>query len=139
MSEPHELRIRVRYHEADSMGVVHHAVYFVYLEEGRTELMRSLGIPYEDVERGGVAMGVRKIDVRYRGPARYGDVVRVLTWIRRIGGASIQFEYELRRAGDDELLLTGTVETVSVEMGTLKPVPTPDEIREAVTAGAPRR
>ena len=131
-TSPHELSIRVRYAEADSMGVVHHASYLIYLEEGRTELMRSIGVPYEEVEASGVAMGVRKIDVRYRLPAKYGDEIRVRTHVDRIRGASIRFAYELLRAADDAVLLTGTVETVCLDMASLRPTPTPETIRRAV-------
>ena len=132
MPLPHELRIRVRYSETDRMGVVHHSSYLIYLEEGRTALMRDLGLPYDEVEDSGFALGVRKLDARYRAPARYGDVLLVRTEVLRLGNASIHFGYEIRREGDDAILFTGSVETVCVESATLKPVPTPAHIRAAI-------
>ncbi len=116
------------------MGVVHHASYLIYLEEGRTELMRSLGVEYEEVERSGFAMGVRKLDVRYRGSARYGDEILCRTRITQLRGASIRYGYEIVRAGTEELLLTGSVETVSLELETMRPAPLPQGIRDAIAA-----
>jgi acyl-CoA thioester hydrolase len=132
MAAAHEHRIRVRYVETDQMGIVHHTNHLIYLEEGRTALMAKLGFPYEEVERRGLAMGVRRIDVRYRQVARYGDVIDVRTWIGGFRGASIDYDYELRRAADGELLLTGTVEVVCLGLGSLKPAPLPSDIRVAL-------
>ena len=132
----HEHRVRVRYSETDQMGVVHHANYLVYLEEGRTALMRDLGFPYEGVERRGLAMGVRSVDVRYRSAARYGDEIVVRTSVDRCRGASIVYTYELVRASDLDRLLTGTVEVVCLDLETFRPAPLPDDIRSAVEAYA---
>ena len=132
MSIQHELRIRVRYSETDQMGVVHHASYLVYLEEGRTALMRDIGVPYEEVERNGFAMGVRRVEVRYRLSARYGDEILCRTSIVKLRGASILYGYELVRASNDDLLLTGSVETVSLDLETMRPAPLPESIREAI-------
>ena len=132
MSLPHELTIRVRYSETDQMGVVHHASFLVYLEEGRTALMRDLGVPYDEVERSGFAMGVRKMDVRYRHPGRYGDVLRVHTDVKAVRSASIVFGYEVQRERDGKVLLTGSVETVCVEIPSLRPVPTPESLRRPI-------
>jgi acyl-CoA thioester hydrolase len=135
MTIHHELRIRVRYSETDQMGVVHHASYLNYLEEGRTALMRDIGFPYEDVERDGFAMGVRKVNVRYRQAARYGDEILVTTTLSKLKGASIVYEYVLTRVGDGETLLTGSVDTVSLNLKSLRPVAIPDGIKRVVEAG----
>jgi acyl-CoA thioester hydrolase len=133
MPEPHELSIRVRYSETDQMGVVHHASYLVYLEEGRTALMRALGFPYDQVEQRGLGMAVRKVDVRYRLAARYGDQVVVRTRVERFRGASILYAYEVVRAGDGELLVTGSAEVVCLALRDgFRPVPIPDDIRGAL-------
>jgi acyl-CoA thioester hydrolase len=134
MLEPHELQLRVRYAETDQMGVVHHASYLVYMEEGRTALMRSLGFPYEEVERRGFAMAVRRVEVRYRVAARYGDQVLVRTSIERFRQASILYVYEIVRAGDLELLASGSAEVACLERrdGELRPAPLPEDIRKAL-------
>ncbi len=132
MPEPHEILLRVRYSETDQMGIVHHASYLVYMEEGRTALMRALGFPYEQVERRGFAMAVRKVDVRYRVAARYGDQVVVRTWVERFRGASIQYGYEIVREPDRELLATGSAEVACLRLGDFVPTPLPDDIRASL-------
>jgi len=134
MPLPHELRLRVRYCESDQMGIVHHANYLVYMEEGRTALMRALGFPYEGVERRGLAMAVRKVELRYRSAARYGDEVLVRTTVERFRGASIQYGYEIARAEGGELLASGSTEVACVELEGLRPAPLPDDIRGALEA-----
>lgn len=133
MARRHELPLRVRYAETDQMGVVHHASYLVYLEEGRTALMRELGFPYEDVERRGFGMAVRKLELRFRVAARYGDQVLVRTWVERFRGASIQYGTEIRRESDGELLATGTAEVACLALReSFRPTPLPEDIREAL-------
>ena len=53
---PHRHRFRVRYGETDQMGVVHHSAYVLYVEEGRTMMMRDLGLPYSELEASGVVL-----------------------------------------------------------------------------------
>ena len=50
MPDSHEINVRVRYAETDRMGLLHHANYFVYFEMGRTEMLRSRGVSYREVE-----------------------------------------------------------------------------------------
>lgn len=133
MPKPHELLLRVRYSETDQMRVVHHASYLIYMEEGRTALMRALGFPYDEVERRGLAMAVRKVDVRYRLAARYGDQIVVRTRVERFRGASIQYEYEMVRESNQELLATGSAEVACLRLdGDMRPTPIPEDIRSAL-------
>jgi acyl-CoA thioester hydrolase len=134
MSAPHELRIRVRYAETDQMGVVYHANHLTYLEEGRTGLMEALGFPYADVERRGFAMAVRRVNVRYRQPARYGDELLVRTTVEHCRGASILYAYDLERCSDGTPILSGTVEVVCLSREGLRPAAIPEEIRLALEA-----
>ena len=134
MNQPHEHRLHVRYAETDQMGVVYHANYLVYMEEGRTRMMASLGLPYHELEAKGWALVVRKADVRYRAAARYGDELCVRTWVERMRGASILFRYEIERAADATLLATGSTELACVDLKTAERRPTmlPEELRERI-------
>jgi len=137
MPAPHELLLRVRYSETDQMRVVHHASYLIYMEEGRTALMRVLGFPYDEVERRGYAMAVRRVDVRYRMAARYGDEILVRTWVEAFRGASIAYRYEIVRAGDRELLATASAEVACLDLGgDFRPIALPDDIRGALERNA---
>ena len=71
--------IRVRYAETDAMGIVHHAVYPVWMELGRSDLLRDMGQEYSQWEAQGVLMAVGELRVKYRLPARYDELVTVRT------------------------------------------------------------
>ena len=79
----HLLDIRVRYAECDPMGVVHHTVYPVWFEMGRTELLRATGASYREFEEQGLFLVVVRLDVRYRQPARYDDELQLHTRLDR--------------------------------------------------------
>ena len=103
----HESSIAVRYAETDAMGVVHHASYIVWFEVGRTEWLEALGYTYAAFERSGFFLGVAKVGAQYRRPVRYGDPVRISTWPSEIKSRAIRFEYEVRHAETDELMVSG--------------------------------
>lgn len=92
--------IRVRYAECDPMGFAHHSVYPVWLEIARTELLRSAGLAYADLEKSGTLIVVVKLSLTYKKPARYDDPLDVTATLRRIGGVRIEHDYEVRRGHD---------------------------------------
>jgi acyl-CoA thioester hydrolase len=94
-----EITIRVRYAETDRMGLLHHANYLVYFEQGRTELLRSSGLAYKDLEDQGYLLVLTKIEVRYRSPARYDDILTLRTTVVRTTAVRIDHKYELLRDG----------------------------------------
>ncbi|MCS7046564.1 MAG: acyl-CoA thioesterase [Gemmataceae bacterium] len=100
-----EITIRVRYAETDRMGLLHHANYLVYFEQGRTELLRSQGLSYKDIEDQGFLLVLTRVQVRYRRPARYDDLLTLRTTVIRTSAVKIEHRYELRRG--DELLAEG--------------------------------
>jgi len=99
------IEIRVRYCECDPMGVVHHTVYPVWFEMGRTELLRATGRNYRDMEEAGIFLAVVRMQVAYRRPARYDDLLRLETTLSSAGHVKIEHTYELYRG--EELLCTG--------------------------------
>jgi acyl-CoA thioester hydrolase len=74
------------------MGVAHHASYVPWLEIGRSELLRECGVSYADLERAGTFLVVVKLDLRYRRPVRYDDLVEVRTTWK--GGSKVKIEHE---------------------------------------------
>jgi acyl-CoA thioester hydrolase len=129
--ETHETRLRVRYGETDQMGVVHHANYALYVEESRTNLMRERGCSYGELERRGYGLPVRRMEMRFRAPARYEQEIVVRTRIGKVGAASVTFESEIHRAGDEVHLASITVELACVDLRSpeRKPVVLPDDLR----------
>ena len=111
----HAHGVRVRYGETDQMGVVHHANYLLYMEDGRTHLMESLGCSYARMERDGIGLPVRKASLRFRSPARYDDRLVVLSRVERLGGASIAFAYEVR-SSTGALHAEGSTELACVDL-----------------------
>ncbi len=91
--------VRVRYAETDAMGIVHHAVYPVWMELGRSDFLRELGQSYAEWEAQGVRMSVGEIQVKYRSPARFDELVEVRTRLAEAGRRKVVFEYDVVRDG----------------------------------------
>jgi acyl-CoA thioester hydrolase len=124
MSESCRIEIRVRYPEADQMGVLHHSRYWEYFEMGRTELLRSRGVVYRDLEAKGVFFVVARCSARYYAPARYDDLLVLTTSVAKAGRAKIEHAYELRRRDDDTLLATAETTLACVGRdGRMMPMP----------------
>jgi acyl-CoA thioester hydrolase len=100
-----EIQIRVRYAETDRMGLLHHANYLVYFEEGRTALLRDQGMSYRDMEDKGYLLVLTRVQVRYRRAIRYDDVVTLKTTVSRTTAVKIEHTYQMFR--DGELLAEG--------------------------------
>jgi acyl-CoA thioester hydrolase len=90
--------IRVRYAETDAMGIVHHAVYPVWMELGRSDFLRELGQSYAEWEAQGVMMSVGELQVKYRASAKYDELVEVRTRLAEAGRRKLVFAYEIWRA-----------------------------------------
>lgn len=124
-----EIEIRVRYAETDKMGLLHHANYLVYFEQGRTELLRPLGVSYREMEDQGYFLVLHKIEVKYRRPAQYDDLLTLRTTVSRVTPVRIEHRYELMRAG--QLLAEGSSTLACVDReGRLQPLP--DWLQEGV-------
>jgi acyl-CoA thioester hydrolase len=113
MPEPRELtpsarpllegavRVRARYSECDPMGFVHHAVYPVWMEMARTELLRVSGVSYRDMEDADILLVIVKLECRYKRPARYDDDLLVSAKVIGGGRAKLVHAYEVRKVASD--------------------------------------
>lgn len=97
----------VRYAETDAMGIVHHASFIVYFEEGRSHYARQRGSDYASFERTGHYLTVAEVHARYLKPARYGQRLTVRCWIEETRSRSVTFAYEIVDADSRDLLVTG--------------------------------
>jgi acyl-CoA thioester hydrolase len=105
----HESRLRVRYAETDQMGVVYHANYLIWMEIGRVELVRSIGLNYKHVEDNeGLLLSVIEVACRYIAPARYDEEIAVTTAIVKANSRSIEFAYSIANCDTDRVLATGS-------------------------------
>ncbi|SFI74203.1 acyl-CoA thioester hydrolase [Kaistella treverensis] len=87
--------IRVRYAETDPMKYVYYGNYAQYFEVARVELFRELGMPYEAIEQRGIWLPVSQFSVKYLKPARYDQLLEIHTYITKIPGVKIEFDYEI--------------------------------------------
>ncbi len=123
-----EIAIRVRYAETDRMGLLHHANYLVYFEQGRTELLRTNGLSYKDLEDQGYLLVLTKIEVKYRWPARYDDLLTLKTTVTRTTTVRIDHRYELFCEG--RLLAEGSSTLACIDREG-RPQALPDFLRDS--------
>jgi acyl-CoA thioester hydrolase len=102
-----ETTFHVRYAETDQMGLVHHAAYIVWFEEGRSSWMRATGRTYVDFEASGFFLAASEVHARYLAPALYDRQVTVRTWIEEIRSRTLKFSYEVVDTESGQTLVTG--------------------------------
>jgi acyl-CoA thioester hydrolase len=122
-----ETHIRVRYGETDQMGYVYYGNYSLYYEAARTEMLRSLGMTYKQMEANGVILPVRSMEIRYWDAARYDDLLTVRVMIKEPPGVRIRFLYEIYNE-QQTLLNTGETVLVFVDARTGKPRKAPESL-----------
>ena len=100
MIREHEIEIRVRYHDTDAQGRVHHGAYINYFETGRVELLRATGRSYKSLEDEGILLVVADLKVQYYLPAIYDDLLVLRTETVKAKGARSLHDYRLTRGED---------------------------------------
>ncbi len=103
----HETSFHVRYAETDESGVVHHSVYLIWFEEGRSSFLRALGSGYDQFVADGVYLPVVEAEVHYRAPARYNQLITVRVWISAVKSRALTFTVEVVDAQSGQILTTG--------------------------------
>jgi len=104
----HTITVVPRYAETDQGGVVHHSVYPVWFEMGRTELLRANGFAYKDLEADGVFLVIAELHIKYRRPARYDEKLLLQTTCTNVTAGRIEHTYRLTRASDGLVLAEGS-------------------------------
>ena len=127
-----EIQIRVRYGETDQMGVVYHGNYALYLEMGRIEWLRKLGISYKSMEENGIMLPVVSLSINYKKSAGYDDVVNVKTQLKSRPTAKIEFDYEITNEQGEILTIANTV-LVFIDKKTGRPMKAPQYILDLIT------
>jgi acyl-CoA thioester hydrolase len=122
-----ETRFRVRYAETDQMGVVYYANYLIWMELGRAEYCRAVGIRYRDMEvDDGVLLAVVEAHCRYLHPARYDEEIAVKTWVAKANQRMVEFEYDIRDAQNGRQLASGGTKHMFLGAG-MRPVKLPEK------------
>lgn len=104
----HSITIVPRYAETDKGGVVHHSVYPVWFEMGRTELLRANGLAYKDLEKAGVFFVVAELYIKYRKPAMYDEKLQLETLCSEVTAGRVEHTYKLKRCCDETVLAEGS-------------------------------
>lgn len=110
-----ETTFRVRYAETDQMGIVHHASYVVWLEEGRSNWMRAHGSSYAQFEQEGLVLAVTELNVRYQRAARYDQAVTVRCWVEQVRSRQLQFSYEIVDSNSGDIFVTASTKHVCLD------------------------
>ncbi|NJC26806.1 acyl-CoA thioesterase [Neolewinella antarctica] len=128
----HKTTYRVNYADTDQMGYLYHGRYAVLYEIGRTEMLRSLGFTYANMEtEHGVMMPVMSLNQRFVRPARYDEVLEITTTLRHPPGKTITFYVEIRNPGG-KLVNGGSVKLCFVDAVTKRSCPVPPYLLEQV-------
>ena len=115
------------------MGICHHANFLLFLEDARTAMMAERGAPYSEVEKAGIGLPVRQVQIRYKSPAFYEDRLAVEVWIAAMRSASVTFGYEITRleGGQPKTLATAEIQLACMDLKTRKPKIFPESLRQA--------
>ncbi len=114
------------------MGIVYYGNYAQYLEQGRTEWLRELGFSYKWMEENDILLPVTNLNIDFKLPARYDDLIRVTTTLRNIPTFKIEFDYEIHNE-KNELLVTASTTLVFINATTNKLRKAPDYLLEKLT------
>ncbi|MBI4535839.1 MAG: acyl-CoA thioesterase [Ignavibacteriae bacterium] len=128
----HVTDIRVRYADTDQMRFVYYGKFFEYFEQGRSDLLRTAGLPYPRIEEMGLFLPVIEAHAKYRKAARYDDLLHVITYLREVPVARVRLDYEVIKDGERELLAEGYTIHSFVNAETGKPTRAPAQFLETI-------
>lgn len=120
---------RVRYGETDAMGIVYYGNYALYFEQGRSDWLRELGYTYKWMEANQIHLPIVNLNIDYKYPARYDDLITVITFLKEMPSVSIQLFHEIYNE-DKILLVKGSTKLVFRNSETKKIIKCPDYILE---------
>ena len=132
MKELHfDYTLRTRYAETDQMGVVYYGNYPQYLELGRVEWLRAIGLTYKEMEAEGIMMPVVSLQIQYKKPALYDELITIRTKLKDLPSTKIEFDYEILNE-KGELLSTANTILVFVDDKTFRPVRCPEKVLDLI-------
>ena len=135
MKELHfDYTLRTRYAETEQMGVVYYGNYPQYLELGRVEWLRAIGLTYKEMEAEGIMMPVVSLQIQYKKPALYDELITIRTKLKDLPSTKIEFDYEILNE-KGELLSTANTILVFVDAKTFRPVRCPEKVLDLIRGG----
>lgn len=128
----HSTMVRVRYADTDQMKFAYYGRFFEYFEQGRSDLLRSIGLPYSHIEELGFLLPVIEAHASFKRSARYDDQLEVVTILRESPVARVRLDYEVYRNGETELLADGYTIHGFLSSSTGKPTRAPAQFVEMI-------
>jgi acyl-CoA thioester hydrolase len=126
--------VRVRLPETDAMGIVFHGCFFTYLDVGRTDYLRNLGLVDGVRPIKGFSNLVRHVQCDFLSPARFDDPLVIHVRLAAIGITSFRFEFLIRHRQENRVVAWGESVHVAIEEGTMHPMAVPDSFRDLTRA-----
>lgn len=124
--------VQVYWEDTDAGGVVYHSQYLNFMERARTEFLRSLGLVQTTLRDDlSILFVVRDIQIRFKKPAKFDDVLNVNTQLLKVGRSLLEFEQNIYRG--DEHLIAAKVDVVCIGADSFRPVSIPDKILVLLT------
>jgi len=125
--------IRVYYEDTDAGGVVFYANYLRFMERARTEWLRSLGFEQDALMQDpGIVFAVRRTEVDYLLPARFNELLNVVSQVEQMRGATLTFAQRIIRATDQQVLCRGVVKVACLDRDNMRPTRIPAAIRDQI-------
>ncbi len=124
--------LRVRYADTDKMQFVYNGKYLEYFEVGRTELLRSVGLPYSEIEKTGYQLPLIEAGVKYKNAARYDDLLEIEAALHVLYSPKVRIDYVIRRVETQELIAEGFTEHIFININTKKATRPPQIYTDAL-------
>ncbi len=122
----------IYYHDTDAIGIVYYSSYLKFLEEGRTNFIKSKGVSVKNLHEQGRFFVIKELKVKYRSPARFGDIVICESIISKITGAQIFFSQKIYNKLNNHILVDA--ETVLVIINKhFQPIVIPESVRSLLS------
>jgi acyl-CoA thioester hydrolase len=122
------MEYRVPYADTDQMGVVYYGNYLTLFERARNELMRACGYTYRECEAEGWMLPVIHAELDYKSPARYDDLLEVTAYVQEAKGVRLEIACEVRRKGEEQILVKGFTRHCFVSTETFRPIAPPERL-----------
>jgi acyl-CoA thioester hydrolase len=132
MMHINKFKFRVRYGETDQMGFVYHGNYAQYIEMGRLEWLRDLGISYKEMEDNGIMLPVYSLNIRFVKSAFYDEVLTITTTLKKIPSVRIEFIYEIHNQKND-LITKAETTLVFINSKTGRPIKCPKNLLDKIS------
>ena len=125
--------MRVRFRDTDVQGHVYFGNYFEFCDEALSAYMRAIGMPWQELVKGGTDLFYASASCDYLGSARFEELIQLEVQVSKIGTTSITSSFVIRNEAG-EVLAKATLVSVCVDPSTRSKTPVPEAFREAVAS-----